>query len=88
MKNEPERLKVVDIVKNYLAVSGFDGLFNVFCSCRIDDLASCGHIENCRAGYLQPNGTIGPELTLRCPCCKAVVDKDDAECLECGAVWD
>ena len=92
MKNEPERLKVVDIVKNYLAVSGFDGLYYGDCGCRIDDLAPCGHInESCRAGYNQGprdglDWWIGPGLTLRCPHCKAVVGKDDAECLECGGV--
>jgi len=79
---------VLEMVETYLKAHGYDGLYYDDCGCRIGDLAPCSHInENCRAGYLQTDGMVGPEYTIRCPQCNAVCPKDAAECLECGAVW-
>ena len=92
MKN----LSVLQIVKNYLGVGGFEGLYNedLRCCCILYDLAPCGSMgERCQAGYNQGprNGRdwwIGPELTLRCPSCGAVCSRDAAGCPACGASLD
>ena len=89
-------LSVFEIVKNYLGVGGFDGLFNedLGCCCLFTSLAPCGGITGrCRAGYNQGprNGRdwwIGPALTLRCPACGFVCTREAAECPSCGATLD
>ena len=79
---------VLEMVESYLKANGYDGLYYEDCGCQADDLAPCSHInENCRAGYLQTDGMVGPEYTIRCPQCNAICPKNAAECLECGAVW-
>ena len=61
-------MNVKQIVARALKAGGYDGLCNLEpyqgdgCGCKLGDLAPCGepHWEDCRAGYLQADGTIGP----------------------------
>ncbi len=49
-------MKVIDIVKKYLAENGYDGLCQPgVCGCVIEDLAPCSEMnEDCEAGYKGP----------------------------------
>lgn len=50
-------ITVLNIVREYLVVAGYDGLWNPDgeCACLRDDLAPCGEMsEECRPGRLAP----------------------------------
>jgi len=62
-------IDVKELMKNYLAENGYDGLYHdCDCGCSIDDLAPCGHLcLDCTPGYRKdtPGGEfdfiIGPK---------------------------
>lgn len=58
MKNKT----VEDIVREYLAKNGYDGLYNDAgdCACKLDNLFVCDQVgTECSAGYLQPSDKNG-----------------------------
>ena len=45
-------LDVKEIVVRFLKDNGFDGLYNYYCGCNVNDLMPCGMVQdNCKAGY-------------------------------------
>ncbi len=65
MKNKT----VEEIVREYLAKNGYDGLYNnaADCACKLGNLFVCDQVgTECSAGYLQPvNGWWLPALPKR-----------------------
>ena len=49
-------MSILEIIREYLEVYGFDGLFNPgLCGCTVDDLSPGNCLsEQCEAGYKQP----------------------------------
>lgn len=43
-------MNVYDIVREYLETHGYDGLAGEGCGCTLDDLAPCGHMDECVPG--------------------------------------
>lgn len=74
-------LKVQDMVEEYLASHGYDGLYSPGnCCCEAGDIAPCGQVEyDCIAGYKQP-----------CDCgdgCDFHVGPRQVAGLSCGPEW-
>ena len=50
-------MTAIDIIKTFLKLNGYDGLFNedFECGCELDDLVPCGEVFlNCEAGHKGP----------------------------------
>ena len=74
-------MTVKEIVKAYLEVNGYDGLYATGdCACKIDDLMACDEsLDDCMAGYLQKpchenadceyNFVIGEKKGVTCNLC-------------------
>jgi hypothetical protein len=66
--NVPDRPVCAELGDALLRKHGYDGMHNsCACSCRVGSLCDkCGDLilippQGCMAGYLRPDGTIGPE---------------------------
>jgi hypothetical protein len=57
MAEQERNPTVKEIVKQFLELNGFDGLFNedAPCACKLDELITCDdYCSDCEAGYLVP----------------------------------
>jgi hypothetical protein len=52
-----------EVMADFMRRHGYEGVYHERCSCPLDTFGSKFHCltPNCRAGYIQPDGSVGPD---------------------------